>query len=263
MKSQGHRHTLTRQALTRHAFTLVELLVVIGIIAILMSVLLPALNTAREKAKRIECTNNMRQFGQATIMYALQNKGKVPMHSAASNWLWDIPYDTRDWFVEQANINPKSFYCSSYTFSTEGMWDFTGPKSPGGANFMISGFFWMAKRPGIKVGATWAPATMTNMLFNFPDEDKWIEKVTDTSPKRGAGGLVLMTDIVLSVTPNRSWANRNFVSARGGYFAGHGTTHRSGDRPLGGTNLYLDGHAEWVNFDSMKDRTVSSPRFWF
>jgi len=182
-------------------FTLVELLVVIGIIGILMSILFPAINSAREKAKRIECTNNMRQFGLATTMYANQNKGKVPMHSAASNWLWDIPYETRDWFVEQANINPKSFYCSSYTYQTDGMWDFTGKFSPGGANFMIAGFYWMAKRPGIKVGTSWAPATMTNMKFNYPDEDMWIEKITDRTPKRAAGQLVLMSDIVLSNSP--------------------------------------------------------------
>jgi prepilin-type N-terminal cleavage/methylation domain-containing protein len=63
----------------RSAFTLVELLVVIAIIAILAGLLLSALGTSKEKGRTIQCLNHLRQLGFATLMYANENEGKVPI----------------------------------------------------------------------------------------------------------------------------------------------------------------------------------------
>src|SRR6266581_7014364 len=60
------------------AFTLVELLVAIGIIAVLIALLIPALNSAREHAYRVKCMSNLRSIGQAMKIYANDNNNHYP-----------------------------------------------------------------------------------------------------------------------------------------------------------------------------------------
>src|SRR5258706_1750604 len=93
---------------SRRAFTLVELLVVIGIIALLVAILLPVLSKARDQANRAKCMSNVRQLCTASLMYCNENKGFVcwstwdnPTPPGGMGWCYTKPRQSGSRFIEK------------------------------------------------------------------------------------------------------------------------------------------------------------------
>ena len=89
----------------RRAFTLVELLVVIGIIAVLIAILLPALQRAQAQARMVACLSQQRQLTLALIMYTGDNKGYFPGGTVASGAFW-AHWDPTPWNPYSVNKDP-------------------------------------------------------------------------------------------------------------------------------------------------------------
>ncbi|MDB5319243.1 MAG: hypothetical protein JWN40_874 [Phycisphaerales bacterium] len=89
----------------RCAFTLVELLVVIGIIALLISILLPALSKARDQSNRTKCMANLKQIMTITIMYANDNKLVLPW----TTWASPVPPGGLGWLYKEPRVTSGQF----------------------------------------------------------------------------------------------------------------------------------------------------------
>ena len=102
-------------------FTLIEIMVVIGIIIVLAGLLMPAMNRARKQATRVECINNLKNIGIAIQSYALDNDGKYPPTGTALSTSLDVNYlSTNEVLNCPGDGAAYGYTTKSYTISNAG-----------------------------------------------------------------------------------------------------------------------------------------------
>ena len=257
----------------KRGFTLIELLVVIAVIAMLLAVLLPSLQLAKEAARKIICKNDLKQIGLSIKIYTEENDGKFPLNGAG-NWLWDVAYSTTDYIMEMGG-DKDTFYCPSEPTKNADKpenWQYSQtygsnpPKEvpePVGydarhGEFRVTGYFWMMDTED---GRNYQPQGLP--------EREWIRTLNDV---KSAGDWVLVTDATLSTSENAEAAS--FIAVEGGLYSWLGQydrtnhVHRSqrnqagSPRPIGGNVVFVDGHVNWRKFDDMQMQ-VSPPYHWW
>lgn len=260
-------------------FTLIELLVVISIIALLLSILMPALTKVKEQARRVVCQSNVRQLSLITFMYAHDNHEKLPVTDWGAGGFDNVPYDVAEMIRKSYGIEP--LYCPS-NLSKGGTLEeryltsmVDGPAGTGNpaesfdeieSGYMVSDYFWL-----MEFGIGWRDPTDPTYLEDtwvYPDESRFAGKryFVSTLDVRSPAFVPIITDRTLSAESPAGGQTYRDIDFSAIYWPDgnkYETNHlKRATQVAGGYVLYADGHIEWIRPEVISLNVVAMPGYY-
>lgn len=228
---------MTRDASHRRgAFSLVELLVCIGIILVLIAILVPVLRRAREAAGRARCSSNLRQILQATVAYAADNEGSLPQ---PNDFLIEMSPPRAGWLYKPPIVNP----ADESQVETGSLWQYLRSRDV----YRCS----MAPTDFTSGPTQHLTSYMMNMAVIGFGTRAWSFPMRIMKPSS-----VLFWEAGEDEAPNVTPISWNDGSA----YPWDGLTVRHGN---GGQIGLLDGSVEWMSASQYQAELTQSPsRFW-
>jgi type II secretory pathway pseudopilin PulG len=239
---------------TAPAFTVIELLVALVTVVILVTLLLPALGRAKEKATRSRCLNNIRQLDLGLLAYGHDNGERLP-RMTADNWVWDLPLAAADTLKTNGVTRNMMYDPGHPEQDSDAFWNYgLSIARP----YHVIGYAMTFRGTGLD------PKKQNFHIYPEACQCGGISlEVPENSTRR-----VLAAGVVISQsgeTNTNQLAAYHWKDIPNPYGKPVRSSHldRAGKLPLGDNVAMLDGSGRWVKFSDMKPRTQSGPVFWW